>query len=379
MLKKITKIIAGLLAAVVLVCIVVYVTTGPEQPAANSSSAQWLESGPYNTAQRDFVFVDESRPTSENNGVAGKPDRTFPTTIWYPEGSEVDAPLIIHSHGFVSSRDDLSYMAELLASHGYVVAATDYPLTSGATAGGPNASDVINQPGDISFLIDTIIALQGSEKPFSMNIDSERIGLTGYSLGGLTTSLATYHPEIRDSRIAAAVSIAGPSSFFTRRFYEHSDVPFLMIAGTSDALVDHDSNAAIIPTLNRHGDLLSIAGGTHLGFASLAEPLFRFAGNPDALGCGAVLGNIEGDPNEAFESLGTSEQGIVVDPEAPGVCEKPLAENAAHPGRQHMITQLGVLSFFESVFALSEEDRRESSSQLTEAIARDFSEASYLP
>ena len=82
-------------------------------------------------------------------------------------------------------------MAEAMASHGYIVAAADYPLTSGSTPGGANGDDVVNQPADVSFLIDSVLNLSADEKPFAGEVDGSRIGLSGYSLGGLTTYLTT--------------------------------------------------------------------------------------------------------------------------------------------------------------------------------------------
>ena len=48
-----------------------------------------------------------------------------------------------------------AYLAEQLASLGYVVVAVDYPLTNGLAPGGPDVKDVVNQLADVSFLIDT--------------------------------------------------------------------------------------------------------------------------------------------------------------------------------------------------------------------------------
>lgn len=376
-IQKMLKLTAGLLASLVVLFIAGYIVTNPKHPSADSGSARWLEPGLFDVGQTDFVFVDESRPTDENRGFPGKPDRTLPTTIWYPENSDAAHPLIIHSHGIVSSRSEMSYLAEQLASYGYVIAAADYPLTSRSTPGGANAGDVVNQAADVSFLIDSVLGLGIDERPFDGAIDTSRIGLTGYSLGGLTTSLATYHPRWRDPRIRAAVSIAGLHSAFTAKFYETSDIPFLMVAGTADALVDYQTNAAIIPDRIVNGSLLTIAGGAHLGFAGLAEPAFRLMKNSDTLACSAVPAVLDEGLGSVFIRIGSAEEGVVVDPNAAGVCETLPPLEAAHPGRQQMITQIGVLSFFESVFAKEASARAAAHQQLAIAIAADFEEARF--
>lgn len=377
MIRKIAIGLGGFIALAAVLLVLGYLFTNPQALPDDSSSSEWLQPGPYSVGVLETVFVDSSRPTSENNGVPGTPTRSFPTHIWYPQGTESAHPLILHSHGFVSSRTDLSYATEHLASYGYVVVAADYPLTSGAAPGGPNANDLINQVSDVSFLIDSVLNLDGADKPFDGNIDPERIGLMGYSLGGLTTSLATYHPRLRDDRIKAAVSIAGLSAALMPDFYSTSDIPFLMIGGTLDALVDYQANAAVIPERVGNSALLTIDGGSHLGFASMAEPLLRFMNHPDGLGCTAVLSNLGEDPNAPYLLLGGEADGIVLDPTIPAVCQTMPEEQALHPGRQHMVTQIALLSFFESVFAEQATDREWALNQLRDATAAEISEASY--
>jgi hypothetical protein len=48
-----------------------------------------------------------------------------------------------------------------------------------------------------------------------------------------------------------------------------------------------------------------------------------------------------------------------------------------HPGRQNMITQVAVVSFFESVFATDAATRRAAHAALAEGLARDFDEVTY--
>src|SRR5690606_13309203 len=101
-------------------------------------------------------------------------------------------------------------------------------------------------------------------------IDAERIGALGLSLGGLTTTLAVFHPELRDPRIRAAISIAGPTFVFTPAFYRHHSLPFLMLAGDIDALVPYGANAAPVPERVPGGELVTLRAGSHTGFAGPA-------------------------------------------------------------------------------------------------------------
>ena len=154
MFSKKSKGLSGLLFTLLILAIVVYVATGPQQPAADSSSASWLQRGPYSVGTAEFNFVDDSRSTNENRGFAGSSNRTLKTSIWYPQDLDEALPLIIHSHGIMSRGNELANVAERLASHGYAVAAADYPLTNGQTPGGANASDVTKKRANVTFLID---------------------------------------------------------------------------------------------------------------------------------------------------------------------------------------------------------------------------------
>lgn len=64
---------------------VTYVITAPEPPDPESSSARWLTPGPYAVGEKDFAFVDNSRPTKPNNEYPGASSRTLNTTIWFPD------------------------------------------------------------------------------------------------------------------------------------------------------------------------------------------------------------------------------------------------------------------------------------------------------
>jgi hypothetical protein len=210
--------------------------------------------------------------------------------------------------------------------------------------------------------------------------DRDRIGALGLSLGGLTTTLAAFHPRLRDPRIRAAISIAGPGFLFGERFFASADLPFLMIAGTADAIVEYADNAAPIPSRIRRGGLLSVAGASHAGFAAFADMFpMRLLGNPDELGCRALEGRIEapGEGPNPFAGFGGAEDGILIDAAGPMPCAKGAPEQALAAGRQLMIAKLAALAFFESQFAQDPAERAAQASFLIDTLPHDFPEASY--
>jgi dienelactone hydrolase len=377
---KALRILAASVLALALLLGVAFLAKAPRPPPAGSESARGLEPGPLAVGSAERIFVDPSRPTDANGDFVGAPERTLRATLWYPESSPRPHPLLVYSHGFLSTRDENVPLARLLASHGYLVVSVDYPLTNRRAPGGPNVGDAVNQPGDVSFLIDTLLGLNESERPFAGRIDTDRIGALGLSLGGLTTTLAAFHPRLRDPRLRAALSIAGPGALFGARFFATAELPFLMIAGTADAIVDYAANAEPIPRRIRRGGLLSIRGASHAGFAALADgfPL-RLLGNPDRLGCWALRGNLEARRGEnPFAKLGGPEDGIVLDAAAPLPCAKGAPDDALAAGRQGMITRLAALAFFESQFAPDPAERISHERYLQETLPSDFPEARFV-
>jgi predicted dienelactone hydrolase len=255
------------------------------------TSRDLLVPGPYVSGFRVFTFEDRSRPTMPNGDAEGRSSRVLPTTVWYPavEGPAaslfggLDAtpaeegrpfPLILYCHGFMSWRTDGKYLAEHLAGHGYVVACPDFPLTNFFSPGGANVLDVVNQPGDVRFLIDQLLGQhRDPNSPLYGSIDENRIGVVGLSLGGMTASLVSFHPRLLDPRVKLAATLAGPGAMFSKAFYENHDIPLLAVHGQLDAIVDYETNA--LATLERAGPrarLVSILGGTHVGFADIVWP-----------------------------------------------------------------------------------------------------------
>jgi predicted dienelactone hydrolase len=367
--------------AVLIIGLSWYLQSGrqPQPFAPDSAAALWLEPGPLAVHQHDEEFIDSSRPTSANGDFEGAPSRTLTATVWHPANAAAGPyPLVVYSHGFTSSRLGGTYLARALASLGYVVVAADYPLTNINAPGGPNVMDVVNQPGDVSFLIDSLIA-QGNTSGHRLEgmVDVERVGLMGISLGGMTSTLASFHPEMGDDRVKAAISIAGPTAQFTEAFFQHRQVPFLMLAGDIDALVPYPSNAAPVPHRVPGSQLVTVTGASHTGFAGPAAAL-RWMHNPDAVGCWAVTRNFDGDAADEpwYDRLGTSEMGINYEAKNELCLVDPLPE-AMNVLRQHMITAVVISSFFESQFALDASRRLAAARFLSQELPAEASEVSW--
>ncbi len=327
----------------------------PTPIAAHTMTSSILASKQFDVGRQDIRLVDNSRATQANNEFVGSDQRVLQTSFWFPlnEQGSVAAgkhPLIVYSHGLSSSRLNGRHIIEFLASNGYVVIAADFPLTHKKAPGGQKVKDVVNQPRDLSFLIDTVLSWSADEQHVLYNhVDDTRIGATGISLGGFTSTLAAYHPVWRDSRIKAVASIAGPSQSLSPLFYSHAEIPFLMLAGDIDAIVPYGAHA--LPILERVPDasLVTIKDGTHLGFAGNTG-ILRWLNNADSIGCRALLKRIDTKEEPWHDLLGTVEQGISREPVTLPCQTMPLPKGM-NPLHQQLLTKTVVYSFFESQFA----------------------------
>jgi len=344
---------SALVLASVLVGPAAALAASPCTTAPARTSADFATPGPFAVGVSTYTFVDTSRPTMPNGTFPGAPERTLVTEVWYPatiagrdmpfDDSSAPYPLVIHSHGFLDNRLGESYVGQHLASHGYVVAATDYPLSHGGAPGGATIADIANQPGDASFVIDQVLAL------FGANVDADRIGASGLSLGGLTTHLLTFHAELRDPRIDAALPMAAPACMFTGRFFKTSEAARLILHGTSDALVPFKENGkrALRGGKGRR-HLVELDNASHTGFTGIATLLDPDV-HHDVLGCNVILASL--DPGASLGAgLGGKEVGVNASPSrCPLPCEDGAPDFPAMlADRQQELTRVTALAFFEA-------------------------------
>jgi predicted dienelactone hydrolase len=333
--------------------------------------------GPFRVAHRDYVIVDPGRPVARAGGAPAP--RRLVTRVWFPRDDDGTHPLVVYSHGFFSTREGGAYLAESLASRGYVVAAPDHPLTRRAACR-RRADDVVNQPGDVTTAIDGVLGLAPSRRPFRGEIDAERIGVMGLSLGGLTTTLVAFHPELRDRRVAAAVSLAGPMAVFGPRFFATTPLPFLMIGGDLDVIVDYRTNALRVPDTVPGAALVTIAGASHAGFDQAARLMPSLIGNPDLVACWLLEGHLDlSRTPEVLRRLGAPDNGIIVPTPMPEPCRDAPPHDAMAVARQQLVTRIVVAAFFESRFATDPAARDAAAQYLAHGVAAEFPEVTYRP
>lgn len=376
-MKSLLKILLGVALALLAIIVFAALSHRPAPFPDDSVSAQRLLSGPHDIAEYELRLVDSSRPTPSNGDFAGAPERVLEGKVWYPADGD-GAPLLIFSHGFTSTYRNGRYLGEHLASHGFVVAAVDYPLTFMGAPGGPNFEDVASQPEDVSFLIDQLRERsEQASHPLNGRLAGDRVGVFGISLGGLTSTLVGFHRDWQDPRVDAVLSIAGPGELFTPRFFESRSLPFLMLAAELDVLMPYEFNAVQIPEKVPGGELVSIAGGSHTGFSG-GTALLKWMENPDALGCWAVQRNVDPERVEsaANEILGDAALGINV--AAPNrLCQVDPLPPAMNVLRQQMIARLVVRAFFEKTLFQEQPRGMAAAAFLSETLPAEVPEVNY--
>ena len=239
--------------------------------------------GPYGVGVTTLNMVDGTRPTIANRGAPAEPDRKIDVEVWYPATSTAmsenrDAaldrsggpyPLIIFAHGLGAfSRQSVEYTSGL-ASHGYIVAAPAFPQSRNGSAGGPRLAAVLDQPADVSFVIDQLLKLNLSgEGLFAAAIAPDRIGMTGHSLGGLTT-LLTAHGSGRDARIKAIAPISPVGCLIGAGLVGDASVPTMVIGGSIERILEPAAIRRVYDEAKAPKYGVEIIGADHTRFADV--------------------------------------------------------------------------------------------------------------
>lgn len=226
-------------------------------------------------------------------------------------------PLIVYSHGSSGLRYIHSAYTEVLASHGYVVAAPDHTgntavdLLAGTRA--EPAQIAVDRPADVERVIDALVdSDHPTAGPYSAHVDPERVVVTGHSLGGFTSiALVTgFSGELgelsADDRIDAIIPLAPAVSdvLLTDERLASLDVPMLVVVGTDDVTTPVDPNVTRLWDLSTSSPSyrIEIGAGEHQTFTDVCayqRTLPRLEGVPqiviDTIDDFAEQGCAEGD------------------------------------------------------------------------------------
>lgn len=325
-----------------------------------SDAPELAERGPFAVGVRTLSFTNAGLPAVP--AIRSRPDATvdreLTVEIWYPAGNgDPDAvytaengelfatrsvrdaapvqpgtpfPLIVISHGLNGTRAQMAYLADHLASYGYVVAAIDHDDPAIALASLPAAT--YYRPVDIRFVMDELARLAGDGDSFLFDIvDTETVGLIGYSYGGygvLVAGGAGIAPQVASNPVLSPEGI----------LQQHVES-----AVTPDPRVK-----AIFTFAPFGGDLGIISGAlesmwTPDALANITAPLFVLAGDDDEVS-GYATGIVP-----VYENAARSDRYLLTVPQAGHLIAQaipPVQPNKPAPPRLNNAAQHFATAFF---------------------------------
>ncbi len=313
------------------------VRVAPEHSTLDPASVPYAQPGPHPVGVRDLV-VPLQRPlhaTVWYPAAAGEGERatyrytvgmfsgTTPVTLATspgkarrgvpPDRAAGPYPLVVVSPGFALGPGAYGWLAEHLASHGFLVVAPDHEETLDPSR---LWQSTIDRPRDLRAVIDHVTA---GDDTLSALVDPERIALTGHSYGGYaaqvmggarldTRSLSDacadarqaddagvflcdalephlgamadraglaavpdgLWPDWSDERVDAVVSMAGDAVMFGAAGLPSLKVPVAALGGTADRDTPYTTGARLtyLHADSRRAIEVGLRGAEHFAFTS---------------------------------------------------------------------------------------------------------------
>jgi len=199
--------------------------------------------GRYGVGERRMTFTEPAHA-----GVTGQHlgARSVLTVIRYPVGRGSPAawpaggpfPLIMFAPGFMQCSSTYEDLLQSWASAGYVVASVDFPRTDCLTGQAAYEPDLVNQPGDVSYVLSRLLALNAQHHGFlSGRLNPHEVAATGQSDGGDTVAALAGNTCCQDHRLKAVAVLSGaewppmPGTYFAGQA-----PPMLFVQGNVDTI-----------------------------------------------------------------------------------------------------------------------------------------------
>lgn len=265
----------------------VLVVSGVSGLAGQDAAARRRTAPPFAVGLRIQRLVDSSRLVKLPG--RGTQPRSLVTYVRYPavgpasQPDEPDAapdsadgpfPLIVFGHGFAVTPAVYARLLRAWAAAGYVVAAPVFPLGNANAPGGPDEADLINEPGDIRFVITQLLAESAAPgSALAGTIDPARVAVAGHSDGAEAALAVAYNGRLRDPRVRAAVILSGAEISGIGRYVFPPGGPALLASqGTADRSNPPKYTRAFFDRASRPRFLLTLLGARHLAPYAYEQP-----------------------------------------------------------------------------------------------------------
>jgi len=232
--------------------------------------------------QRIVRLVDRDRTITRPSGrVTARHIRTvvrYPVVFGGTAAQRAERfPLIVFAHGYALTPAPYRRLLVAWARAGYVVAAPVFPGENAHAPGGPDRGDLLNQPGDMRFVIARLLAAsRRADGPLSGVIDPDSVAVAGHSDGGNTALAVAYDPRFRWHRVGAAVILAGADLPGIAPFiFPRRGPPLLGVQGATDTINPPSATTAYYQRAPEPKFLLRFLRAGHFGPYMARSPEVR--------------------------------------------------------------------------------------------------------
>lgn len=288
----------------------------PSNPTASAIGSELTKPGAYSWQKTTLTLSDQRAKRQQLTGRS----RQFPVDIYLPQTpSPQPKPIVVISHGLNSNRNSYAYLAEHLASHGFVVVMPEHigsntnqlqALMLGQAKDVTKPTEFLDRPLDVQFVLDELERLSTADPMFQDQLNLEQVGVIGQSFGGytaLTLSGATINfgqlqqdcgsrlkdtinislilqcqalklPRKRydliDTRIKAIIAINPIDSSVLGETLSQIQTPVMFISGSADkvspALLEQATPFTWLTAADKY--LVLMQGGTHFSTIAVEQP-----------------------------------------------------------------------------------------------------------
>jgi dienelactone hydrolase len=199
--------------------------------------------GRYRVGERQLVFTEPAHV-----GVTGQHlgARSLLTVIRYPAARSAAGtwaaggpfPVVMFAPGFQQCSGTYEDLLQSWASAGYVVVSVDFPRTSCQVASTAYEPDLVNQPGDVSYVLSQVLALSARPDGFlSGRLNPREVAAAGQSDGGDTVAALGGNACCQEHRLKAVAVLSGAEwPPMPGRYFPGEAPPMLFAQGSADTI-----------------------------------------------------------------------------------------------------------------------------------------------